>query len=246
MKIKLENINLSFYNKTVLNNISLEIDEGKKVALLGYSGSGKETLLKLLSGILEQDSGKYYLDNYEINSKHNSTVRKKMSYVFQSGGLISNLNVKENLLLPLNFHLPEISIKDKLRKIHLLLEKFLITHTLEQRPSDLTVEEYKLINYIRAVITSPEILLLHEPLSLCDIPIAKKITEDIINNSDKNRIIIFVSQSNQLLLKLADEFIIMDKGNILLKGNLIEVKNSEHPTVKNIYEDFLGEIFNET
>lgn len=242
MKIKLENIDLSFSGKNVLNDISFEIEGFKNVAILGYNGSGKETLLKLLSGIIEQDSGKYFINNFEINPD----IRKNISYVFQYGGLISNLTVKENLLLPLNFHQPEVSLKDKLKIIHQTLKDFYIYQTLDMRPAELTIEEYKLINYIRAVITSPELLLLHEPLSLCDIPVLNRIIEDIKINSGNKRTQIFVCQSNTLLLKLADEFIILDGGNIILKGKINEIKNNENPIVQSIYKDFLGDIPNET
>lgn len=242
MKIKLENIKLSFGEKIVLNDISFEIEDFKNVAILGYNGSGKETLLKLLSGIIEQDKGKYFINNFEINPD----IRKNISYVFQYGGLISNLTVKENLLLPLNFHQPEVSLKEKLKKIHQNLTEFSIYHTLDLRPAELTIEEYKLINYIRAVITSPELLLLHEPLSLCDIPVVNRIIEDIKINSGKKRMQIFVCQSNNLLLKLANEFIILDEGKIIYKGKLNEIKNNDNIIVQSIYNDFLGDIPNET
>ena len=168
--IKLENITKTIGKKVILENLSLKINQGDLVAIVGKSGSGKSTLLNLL-GLIDGDySGHYEIfgqKNVLVNSaKSQAIIREHISYLFQNFALIDNETVEYNLMLALKY--VKLSKKDKVKKIEEILERVGLSSTLHQKVSVLSGGEQQRIAVARAILKPSQLLLADEPTGSLD------------------------------------------------------------------------------
>ena len=168
--IQLENITKTIGKKVILENLSLKINQGDLVAIVGKSGSGKSTLLNLL-GLIDGDySGNYEIfdqKNVPVNSaKSQAIIREHISYLFQNFALIDNETVEYNLMLALKY--VKLSKKDKVKKIEEILERVGLSSTLHQKVSELSGGEQQRIAVARAILKPSQLLLADEPTGSLD------------------------------------------------------------------------------
>ncbi|KEQ44409.1 ABC transporter ATP-binding protein [Streptococcus oralis] len=168
--IKLENVTKTIGKKVILENLSLKINQGDLVAIVGKSGSGKSTLLNLL-GLIDGDySGHYEIfgqQNVPVNSvKSQAIIREHISYLFQNFALIDNETVEYNLMLALKY--VKLSKKDKVKKIEEILERVGLPSTLHQKVSELSGGEQQRIAVARAILKPSQLLLADEPTGSLD------------------------------------------------------------------------------
>ena len=168
--IQLENITKTIGEKVILENLSLKINQGDLVAIVGKSGSGKSTLLNLL-GLIDGDySGHYEIfgqQNVPVNSvKSQAIIREHISYLFQNFALIDNETVEYNLMLALKY--VKLSKKDKVQKIEEILERVGLSSTLHQKVSELSGGEQQRIAVARAILKPSQLLLADEPTGSLD------------------------------------------------------------------------------
>ena len=168
--IKLENVTKTIGKKVILENLSLKINQGDLVAIVGKSGSGKSTLLNLL-GLIDGDySGHYEIfgqQNVSINSvKSQAIIREHISYLFQNFALIDNETVEYNLMLALKY--VKLSKKDKVKKIEEILERVGLPSILHQKVSELSGGEQQRIAVARAILKPSQLLLADEPTGSLD------------------------------------------------------------------------------
>ncbi|KXT80299.1 ABC transporter ATP-binding protein [Streptococcus oralis] len=168
--IKLENVTKTIGKKVILENLSLKINQGDLVAIVGKSGSGKSTLLNLL-GLIDGDySGRYEIfgqQNVPVNSvKSQAIIREHISYLFQNFALIDNETVEYNLMLALKY--VKLSKKDKVKKIEEILERVGLPSTLHQKVSELSGGEQQRIAVARAILKPSQLLLADEPTGSLD------------------------------------------------------------------------------
>ena len=168
--IKLENVTKTIGEKVILENLSLKINQGDLVAIVGKSGSGKSTLLNLL-GLIDGDySGHYEIfgqQNVPVNSvKSQAIIREHISYLFQNFALIDNETVEYNLMLALKY--VKFSKKDKVKKIEEILERVGLSSTLHQKVSELSGGEQQRIAVARAILKPSQLLLADEPTGSLD------------------------------------------------------------------------------
>lgn len=168
--IKLENVTKTIGKKIILENVSLKINQGDLVAIVGKSGSGKSTLLNLL-GLIDGDySGHYEIfgqQNVLVNSvKSQAIIREHISYLFQNFALIDNETVEYNLMLALKY--VKLSKKDKVKKIEEILERVGLPSTLHQKVSELSGGEQQRIAVARAILKPSQLLLADEPTGSLD------------------------------------------------------------------------------
>ena len=168
--IKLENITKTIGEKVILENLSLKINQGDLVAIVGKSGSGKSTLLNLL-GLIDGDYSGYYeifgQKNVPVNSvKSQAIIREHISYLFQNFALIDNETVEYNLMLALKY--VKLSKKDKVKKIEEILERVGLSSTLHQKVSELSGGEQQRIAVARAILKPSQLLLADEPTGSLD------------------------------------------------------------------------------
>lgn len=198
-----------------VDNISLSVNKGEFVAIIGASGSGKSTLLHLLGGVDRPTSGKIYIDGNEINNMNNDKLaifrRRQIGIVYQFYNLIPILTVEENISLPCDL---DGNRPDK-ERMDLILKSFGLFERKNHLPNELSGGQQQRTSIARALINNPAILLADEPTGNLD----SKSTEEIMSilkmsNRDFNQTIIMITH-NLEIAKEADRIITIQDGKIL-------------------------------
>ena len=198
-----------------VDNISLSVNKGEFVAIVGASGSGKSTLLHLLGGVDRPTSGKIYIDGNEINNMNNDKLaifrRRQIGIVYQFYNLIQILTVEENISLPCDL---DGNRRDK-ERMDLILKSFGLFERRNHLPNELSGGQQQRTSIARALINNPAILLADEPTGNLD----SKSTEEIMSilkmsNRDFNQTIIMITH-NLEIAKEADRIITIQDGKIL-------------------------------
>ncbi len=198
-----------------VDNISLSVNKGEFVAIVGASGSGKSTLLHLLGGVDRPTSGKIYIDRNEINNMNNDKLaifrRRQIGIVYQFYNLIPILTVEENISLPCDLD----GNKPDKERMDLILKSFGLFERKNHLPNELSGGQQQRTSIARALINNPAILLADEPTGNLD----SKSTEEIMSilkmsNRDFNQTIIMITH-NLEIAKEADRIITIQDGKIL-------------------------------
>lgn len=218
--LELKNIVKKYNNKKVLDGISLNIDNGEIVSLLGQSGSGKTTLLNIILGLTDIDEGKIIFNGEDITIK--SMKDRGFNIVFQDYALFPNLNAYENIVYGLKNN-PNLSTKEEVDEIIEFLG--LKTH-LEKKVCQLSGGQKQRVALARTLVTKPKVLLLDEPLSALDGVIKESIKDRIKSIARQyNLTTIIVTHDPEEALTLSDKVLIIDEGNISQFGTPNEVIN---------------------
>ncbi|MDU2489984.1 MAG: ABC transporter ATP-binding protein [Clostridium celatum] len=218
--LELKNIVKKYNNKKVLDGISLNIDNGEIVSLLGQSGSGKTTLLNIILGLTDIDEGKIIFNGEDITRK--SMKDRGFNIVFQDYALFPNLNAYENIVYGLKNN-PNLSTKEEVDEIIEFLG--LKTH-LEKKVCQLSGGQKQRVALARTLVTKPKVLLLDEPLSALDGVIKESIKDRIKSIARQyNLTTIIVTHDPEEALTLSDKVLIIDEGNISQFGTPNEVIN---------------------
>ena len=203
--------------REVLRNVSLKIQEGQIVALLGRSGSGKSTLLNLLAGIDEPSSGSIRIAKTRLNEldEHQRTLfrRKNIGFVFQSFNLIPTLTVEENLLLPMELNGESAKIANA--RVAELMQKLGLGDRLESFPDRLSGGEQQRVAIARALIHDPNLVLADEPTGNLDRQTGEqslRLLRELIRKAGKTMI---VATHSGDVLGIADRVISLEEGKLI-------------------------------
>ena len=234
--IEIKNISKKVGNKTILDDISLKIDEGSFVVFIGPSGCGKTTTLKLINKLIEPTSGEIYIDGKPISKEDPIKLRRNIGYVIQSIGLFPHLTIRENIeLIPkLKKDKSEEEIETKtlelMKMVGLDPKEF-----LDKYPSELSGGQQQRIGLVRAIATDAKIILMDEPFSALD-PITRTQLQEWLYSlqEELKKTIIFVTHDMDEALKLADKICIMKDGK-LQQYDTVEnlLRNPANEFVKN-------------
>ncbi len=219
--IRLQNLKKSISEGIIVNDISLNIPEGKFFALLGPSGCGKTTLLRLIAGLERADSGRIFLGDEEIT--HLPINERPINVVFQNYALFPHLNVFDNVAYSLRIKkLPKIVIEQKVLKI---LEAFHLENHIYKFTSQLSGGQQQRVALARAIVNEPAVLLLDEPLAALDFKLREKMLIELIELQDKIKTtFIYVTHDQFEALTVADSMAIMNhKGQIEQIGTPKEI-----------------------
>ena len=233
--ISLQNISKSFSSYEVLKDISIDIDLGDRVAIIGQSGVGKSVLLKHMNGLLKPDSGKVIVDNFDFNTlsyNKKQSIRKMMSMVFQFGALFDSMTVRENILLALN-HLTKLDKIEKEERIIEVLDKVGLQKVSDLFPHDISGGMRKRIGIARAIAIKPKYILYDEPTTGLD-PITTDRICQLINNItkiEKNTSII-VTHEMKIVNEVSNKVVMLYKGGVIFEGNPDELNASKDKYVK--------------
>ena len=218
--IKVENLCKSFRTEDVetiaLNNVSFTVEDGEFVAIMGPSGCGKSTLLNILGLLDNPTSGKYFLGNHEVanlKEKERTDVRKgEIGFVFQSFNLIDELNVEENIELPLTYlNIPKAERKAKVQAI---MKRMAISHRAKHFPHQLSGGQQQRTSIGRAIIKNPDILLCDEPTGALDYNTSKEILKLIEDVNQKYGNTVIMVTHNDAIKNMADRVIRLRDGMI--------------------------------
>lgn len=214
--IEVKNISKMIGKKTILDDVSLKIEDGSLVVLIGPSGCGKTTTLKLINKLIEPTKGEVFINNKPISKESSISLRRNIGYVIQSVGLFPHMTIRENIeLIPkLKKEKAEKEIEEKtmelMNMVGLNPKEF-----LDKYPSELSGGQQQRIGLVRAIATDAEIILMDEPFSALD-PITRTQLQEWLYSlqEELKKTIIFVTHDMDEALKLADKICIMKDGKV--------------------------------
>ncbi len=220
--IEIKNVWKSFEENQVLRDLSLNIDKGETIAIVGSSGCGKTVLLKHILGLLEPDRGEILVDGININqdSAHLFEIRKKFGMVFQSSALFDSLNVIQNVTIGLREHFPDMDRKEMedIGKEKLALVG-LYESSFEKKPQEISGGMKKRVAIARAISLDPEYIIYDEPTTGLDPIMCDKMNELMLHLKVKlGKTTIMVTHDLHSAFKVTDRVAMLADGEIVFDG----------------------------
>ncbi|CAO5680447.1 MAG: putative ribonucleotide transport ATP-binding protein mkl [Holosporales bacterium] len=233
--ISVQNLTKTFDQKTVLNDLSLDVQRGESVVIIGGSGTGKSVLIKCIMGLLLPTSGKILLKNHDMTFKTTNERQKILNFgmLFQGGALFDSLSVCDNIAFGLieGFSME----KDKAKKI--ALEKLdavdLSKSVADLYPSELSGGMQKRVALARAIATNPDIIFFDEPTTGLDPIVSGKINELIQRCvKDLGATALTITHDMASLRHIADRVGLLFKGKLIWQGSVQEMDATDNPFVR--------------
>ncbi len=235
--IEVTNLTTHYGSRQILNGISLTVNKGEVMVIMGGSGSGKSTLLRHLIGLERPTGGCITLLGQDIGNmtEHEMTkFYRKVGVAFQNGALFSSMTVGENIMLPLREHTKldqktmEIMVRLKLEVVNLAgFEKLM--------PSELSGGMLKRAAFARAVIMDPVLLFCDEPSAGLDPVVSSSLDELILRLRDAlDMTIVVVTHELESAFRIADRITVLDKGDILTIGSVTDVRASDNKRIQDL------------
>ncbi|MGI6577814.1 MAG: amino acid ABC transporter ATP-binding protein [Eubacteriales bacterium] len=231
MRIELKSITKSFSDeKEVLRDISVVEDFGA-LAIIGPSGGGKSTLLRILGGLILPTSGEVVIDGQELqfDEKYLTQYRRKVGFVFQAKGLFNHLTGRQNITMPL-VQVHGYSKREAIEVANSLLGRFGLLDDADKFPHELSGGQQQRISIARAVATRPKLLLLDEPTSALDPELTNEVLDMIKELRNEGLNIILVTHEMGFAKKACDKIFFLYDGRLLERGSSSELfKNPKTP-----------------
>lgn len=238
--IYISELSKTFSGQKVLNNLSLEIQKGEVVALIGSSGAGKSTFLRSLNYLEAPDSGRIKIDDFEVDFEHITqdqilTLRRKLAMVFQQFNLFGRKtaleNVKEGLIV-----VKGLSDQEATKNAREELAKVGLSDRENHYPRHLSGGQKQRVALARALAMKPEVLLLDEPTSALDPELVGEVEKSIANAAKSGQTMVLVSHDMSFVAQVADKVLFLDKGRIIESGTPEEIM--QHPKEERTKEFF--------
>src|SRR5665647_1212781 len=232
--VELRHLSFGYGERVILDDISLSVPRGKVTALMGASGGGKTTILRLIGGQNRAQSGELLFDGQDVTPMDQTQLyaaRRRMGMLFQFGALFADLSVFENVAFPLREHtdLSESLIRDI---VLMKLNAVGLRNARDLMPSEVSGGMAKRIGIARAIALDPELLMYDEPFSGLD-PISLRVAANLIRhlNDAMGLTSIFVSHELTQTLEIADHVVVLNDGKVAFQGTAQEVRDSADPLV---------------
>jgi phospholipid/cholesterol/gamma-HCH transport system ATP-binding protein len=230
--VELRDVILRFGNKTVLDDVSLAVGRGERLVIIGQSGAGKTTILRLVLGILEPTRGSVFFDGLEIPRlfpRELANVRRRIGMVYQNAALLSSSTVRENLALPLE----ELTDKTRGEIDRIVDEKLALVEmdgTGALMPHELSGGMRKRVGLARALVMEPELILFDEPTQGLDPVVSAVIDELIVNLTERSKVTsIIVTHLMDSAFHVATRMAMLHRGKIIATGTPEEMRHSSDP-----------------
>jgi glycine betaine/L-proline transport ATP binding subunit len=237
--IRFEKITKKYDQQTAVSNISFEIEKGELVVLIGESGCGKTTLLKIINRLIQASSGKVFIDGEDILEKDVIELRRNMGYVIQQTGLFPHMTVRENIGI-----IQKLQKKDKIdiqnKSIELMEMVGLDPEQyFERYPFQLSGGQQQRVGVARAFACDPDVILMDEPFSALDPLTRVQLQDELVELQSKlKKTIVFVTHDMDEAIKIADKICLINKGEIVQYDTVEEMmKNPANEFVT----EFMGE-----
>ncbi|MFZ9595469.1 MAG: ABC transporter ATP-binding protein [Bdellovibrionia bacterium] len=249
MSIRFCSVTKSFPGKTVLKDVSFEVNSREILFILGKSGMGKSVTLKHIIGLMKPDQGEILVDGQAVTSmtpEQLTEVRRKCGMVFQNPALLDSLSVLENVAFGLKtpqfmstLSTPWTPEKIQERVIETLALVNLSSDILELKPAELSFGMQKRVSIARTLAAGPSYLLFDEPTTGLD-PITTQFINDLILDLSRKLHVtsIVVSHDMGCALKIADRILVLDQGQVLEHATVPQIRASQKPLIR----DFLAEV----
>ena len=242
--IELRNVHKRFGRLVVLDGVSLDVERGKNLVVLGASGSGKSVMLKHIVGLLKPDRGEVWFDGQridEFSERDLGPVRRRIGYLFQQGALFDSLTNAQNIAFPLAEHTKmdkaavEATVREKLKLIGL-------PDVGAKMPGQLSGGQRKRVALARAIAMEPEVLLYDEPTTGLD-PIRSDVINELILKLQReiNVTSVVVTHDMHSALKVADRVVMLHEGKLIFDGTPDEVRSTDNEIVSRFVAGEAGE-----
>ena len=224
--LQLEKVSLKFGRKSILDNLSLKLNNGQILGLLGPNGVGKTTLFNLITGLISPDFGSIIINGEKVNKYpiYQRTLKYKIGFVPQHGGYFHDLTVYENLKAIAEITISNVSYRNE--KINSLISKFELDPIRDIKADFISGGQKKKLVIAIALISDPKILLLDEPFAALDVMTIKTLQEIVVGLQSKNNIsVILCDHQARDLLACVDTAAIIHNGKVVAQGtpnNLIQ------------------------
>lgn len=232
MILRADNLFKKYKSRTVVNDVSVEVNQGEIVGLLGPNGAGKTTSFYMIVGLVKPNSGHIYLENEDItNLPMYRRAKKGVGYLAQEASVFRNLSVEENIMAVLE--MTGKSKQQQKEKVEELLEEFSLTHVRTNKGMVLSGGERRRTEIARALATDPKFVLLDEPFAGVD-PIAVEEIQTIVAKLKTKNIGILITDHNvNETLSIVDRAYLLFEGKILKSGSAEELAADEQ--VRRVY-----------
>ncbi len=221
-KLEIKNISFAYENKNVLRNISLSIDPGEKIAVMGANGAGKSTLFLNLNGVLTPDTGDIYLDGIRILKKNRKILNKKVGLVFQEAdSQIIASNVRSEISFgPINMGLDR---QEVIKRVDEAVSYMSLEGFENRAPQYLSGGEKKRVSIADILAMHSDVLIFDEPMTALD-PVSANDTEEILNKlSAEGRTLIASTHDSDFAYRFAKRIIVMCEGEVIADGTPYEI-----------------------
>lgn len=225
--IVFKNITKSYGEKNILKDFSLNIKKGEFLTIIGSSGCGKTTVLKMINGLIKPNKGNVFVDGKDISKINLIDMRRKIGYVIQGVGLFPHMKIKNNISYTLNLEKKE-NKEEILSKVKKLVKIVGLDEEIINRyPNELSGGQRQRVGIARALVGEPDIILMDEPFGAVD-EITRKLLQDEIYKIYKeyNVTIVFITHDIREALKLGTRVIVMDNGEIVQSGSPKEIREN--------------------
>ena len=219
--LELKNVSFSAQEGRVIHDVSIEFDVSKTTAIVGPSGGGKSTVLKLAAGLLVPEQGEVFFKGKNIvdmTRNENLEFRREGAFVFQDSALWANQNLYQILELPLKIHFPEMSKMQRAERIRAVTTQVGYRKGLDIRPSRLSMGEQKLIAFARAILCTPSLLFLDEWTESLDEFAADRLIDIVRNKQRERATVLFISHDMRIIMDLADFIVVISDGKVSAKA----------------------------
>jgi len=222
--IRLEEVSKSFAGKEGLRATSLAVAKGGRLAIVGPSGCGKSTLLRLVIGLVRPDRGRVLIDGAPMSGETCLTLRRRMGYVIQEGGLFPHLTAGQNVTLMAR-HLGWTASRSESRLRELSALVRLPDGAVSRYPAELSGGQRQRVSLMRALMLDPEVVLLDEPFGSLDPVVRAALQDDLLAIFETlGKTVLLVTHDLPEAASLAREIAMMDGGRILQRGSLAELQ----------------------
>jgi phospholipid/cholesterol/gamma-HCH transport system ATP-binding protein len=248
MMIEIENIQKSFNHRNVLKGVSLQVEKGEILAVIGGSGVGKSVLLKHIAALMRPDRGSIVVNNLEVarlKGRALEEYRDHLGYLFQGGALFDSMNVYDNIAFPLR---EKTRLKEKKISefVYGMLEKVGMQEEVEKYPAELSGGMKKRAALARALIKNPEIMLFDEPTTGLDPIIVNSVFKYIKMTHQKLGFTgIIVTHQIPRIFSIVQKVALLSEGAIVAAGTPEEIQASDDPVVQNFLSGGIKETTNE-
>lgn len=237
--ISLRDLHKSFGSRAVLRGVSIDVQRGESLVIVGGSGTGKSVTLKHVIGLLRPDSGEVWIDGIELGSLGTvelNRLRRRFGMSFQEGALFDSMTVLENIAFPLRRHtnMDEEQVRERVREC---LDLVHLEGVEDKRPSELSGGMRRRVGFARAISLEPEILLFDEPTTGLD-PVMSDVVADLIRDLDTTlqATAVTITHDMKVAFKIADTVAMLHKGEIIERGTPEEFRASSNPMVQQFIE----------
>ncbi len=234
--IKLNNITHKYKDKIVLQNLTFSIEANKLTCLLGSSGCGKTTILRLIAGLEIPENGQIIIENNTFTENNQVLIpphQRNTGFIFQDLALWPHFTVYNNIA----FGLKEQKKENIKKTVFEMLDFFNLSEEANKYPHQLSGGQKQLVAISRSLVLKPKILLMDEPLASLDVKLKQKILDYIKKlKQNFNLTIVYVTHNHKEAFAIADQIVVLNNGIIEKKGTVKEIKESKNKFVKYFLE----------